>query len=129
MHDLGRGGEQRSQYGAPFLEGGRFAKTHGVVFQRLPPHQQQEVFGILDALAHFHFVESLGRSDMRSGFGEGGLEGFGLAWFHGDEGTFQDHRALRIFAAMGSSVAASTMPRAWGASGAPSLRGMMWKWT
>ena len=120
MHDLGRGGEQRSQYRAPFLEGGRFAKTHGVVFQTFPPYQQQEIFRILDALAHFHLMETLGRSDMRSGFGEGGLEGFGLAWFHGDEGTFQDHRALRILAAMGSSVAASIMPRACGASWVPS---------
>src|ERR1700691_2941274 len=62
-------------------------------------------------------------------FGKGGLEGVGLAGLHGNEGAFEDHSSLRIFAAMGSSRCASTMTLPCGANPTPSQRGTIWKWT
>ena len=129
MHHRRRRGEDRAQNGAPFLESLAFAEAHGVVFQRFPPYQQQEIFRVLDALAHLAFVKAFRTRDVRAGFGKGGLEGGGLAGFHGDEGAFEDHNALRILAAMGSSFAASTMTLPCGANPAPSQRGTIWKWT
>src|ERR1700748_1179854 len=129
MHHVGRGGEQRAEHRAPFLECRTFAETDIVVFQRFPPHQQQEAFRILDALAHFNLVEPLGGGDVRACLGEGSLKGFSLARLHGNEGAFEDHRALLILAATGSSVAASTMTLPCGASGTPSHSGKTWKWT
>src|SRR5690242_18004076 len=78
---------------------------------------------------HFGLAASLGAADQGRGLGKGFFEILGLAGFDGEDGAFQDHNALRIFAAMGSSRAASTMTLPCGASGTPSQRGTMWKWT
>src|SRR3954468_20526111 len=129
VHDSGRGGEQRTQNGAPFGESRRLTEADIVIFQRVPPHQQQEVVGMFDALAHLHLPAALRAFDMGTGLGESLLEGFGLAGLHGDQGAFEDQSSLRILAAMGSSVAASTMTLPCGAMGTPSWRGTMWKWT
>src|SRR5579872_3404744 len=101
MHDLGRACEQRTQDGAPFLKGLALTEAYRMVFQRFPPDQKQKILGMFDALAHLAFAKTAGAGYVRTRFGKGGFESLGLAWFHGDEGAFEDHNALRIFAAMG----------------------------
>src|SRR5262249_17508493 len=129
MHDLGRGGEQGPPNGAPFGESRAFAGNHHVVLHRVPPHQEKEILRMLDARAHLHLAAAPVAFDEGPGLGESRFEGLRLAGLHGDKGAFQDHSSLRIFAATGSSFAASTMSLPCGASGTPSQRGTIWKWT
>src|SRR5262249_15124255 len=124
-----RAGKMWAQQGAPFGEGRGFAEAHHMVFQRVPYRQQDEAIGILDAAMHLGLAASLGGADQWRGLGESFFEILGLAGFDGEERASQDHRPLRILAAMGSSRAASTMTLPWGASATPSQRGTMWKWT
>src|SRR5207342_565647 len=71
----------------------------------------------------------LGGADQRARLGKGGFEFFRMTGLDGKNCAFEDHSSLRIFAAMGSSRAASTMTLPCGAMGTPSQRGTIWKWT
>ncbi len=120
-----RAGEMRAQQRAPLGEGGAFAKADHMVFQRVPLGQQYEAVGIFDAAMHLGPAAPFGGADQRRGQGKGLFEIFGMAGFDGEDGALEDHNALLIFAAMGSSRAASTMALPCGAMGTPSQRGMM----
>ena len=73
-----RGGEEMPDQGAPLGEIVRLLEGDGMVFQRLPPHHQDEAVGHLDALAQFQAVKALGGLDEFTRLGEGGAEQIGL---------------------------------------------------
>jgi hypothetical protein len=54
-----REGEEMSDRRPPLGEIVRLLEDNRVVLQRLPPYHQDESVGLLDALAHFQFVEAL----------------------------------------------------------------------
>ena len=115
---------------APFGEGADFAEALHVVFHACPTTPAAGSCRDSRCPAHLGLAAALGGADQGRGLGEGGFEVFGLAGLDGENGAFEDHRALRIFGGDGFKYL-PPVPclRACGASATPSWRGMMWKWT
>jgi hypothetical protein len=64
-----------------------------VVFQRFPPHDQDEGIGRLDPLVHFQLAEALGCLDEPPGAGECPAEQRLVAIADGEKRGFHDHAA------------------------------------
>ena len=62
---LGRLDEKAAHQLAPFLEIGRLAEIHHVVFDRFPVHHQRVTLRLLDAAVQFHAMATLGAQKKR----------------------------------------------------------------
>ena len=79
---------------APLLISGRSAEALGVVLERLPLHEEQVSGRTFQAAGQRQAEEAALRRDDLSRLGEGSLEVGLAAGDDGQDGLFEDHRAI-----------------------------------